>query len=140
VFQTANLDAEPRTNPETEKYPAIASLVAKFRGPNHPAWLPCVAFMKSRSHLAFGGYLVKQYDPFLANQAARLPVYDLVGNDTGRTAGADLFQLPHTPTGDRLHSRRALSEDFDRLRSDLDQSGTMAALDAYNRQAVEMVL
>jgi hypothetical protein len=140
VFQTANLDAEPRTNPEADKYPAIASLVAKFRGSNHPAMPPYVAFMKSRSHLAFGGYLGKQYDPFLANQAARLPVYDLVGKDTGQTAGADLFQLPNGLSSDRLHSRRALSEDFDRLRSDLDQSGTMAALNTYNRQAVEMVL
>jgi uncharacterized protein (DUF1501 family) len=140
VFQTANLDAEPRTNPEADKYPAIASLVAKFRGSNHRAMPPYVAFMKSRSHLAFGGYLGKQYDPFLANQAARLPVYDLVGKDTGQTAGADLFQLPQGLSSDRLHSRRALSEDFDRLRSDLDQSGTMAALKTYNRQAVEMVL
>ena len=38
---------------------------------------PYVAFMQSRSHLAFAGYLGKQYDPFIANQAARLPVYDL---------------------------------------------------------------
>jgi len=140
VFQTANLDAEPRTNPEADRYPAIASLVAKFRGPNHPAMPPYVAFMKSRSHLAFGGYLGKQYDPFLANQAARLPVYDLVGKDTGQRSGADLFQLPQGLSTDRLHSRRALAEDFDRLRSDLDQSGTMAALDSYGRRAVEMVI
>ena len=32
VFQTANLEAEPRTNPEAEKYPAIASIIA------HPKW------------------------------------------------------------------------------------------------------
>src|SRR5262245_4085938 len=108
VLQTANNDAEPRTNPEAEKYPAIASLVAKFRGPNHPAMPPYVAFMKSRSHLAFGGYLGKQYDPFLAGQAARLPVYDLVGNDTGKTSGADLFHLPRGLSADRVHSRSAL--------------------------------
>jgi uncharacterized protein (DUF1501 family) len=140
VLQTANNDAEPRTNPEAEKYPAIASLVAKFHGPNHPAMPPYVAFMKSRSHLAFGGYLGKQYDPFLAGQAARLPVYDLVGNDTGKTSGADLFHLPQGLSFDRLHSRRALVEDFDRMRSDLDQSGMMSALNSYSRQAVEMVL
>jgi hypothetical protein len=140
VLQTANNDAEPRTNPEAEKYPAIASLVAKFHGPNHPAMPPYVAFMKSRSHLAFGGYLGKQYDPFLAGQAARLPVYDLVGNDTGKTSGADLFQLPRELSFDRIHSRRALVEDFDRMRSDLDQSGAMSALNSYSRQAVEMVV
>jgi hypothetical protein len=140
VLQTANNDAEPRTNPEAEKYPAIASLVAKFHGPNHAAMPPYVAFMKSRSHLAFGGYLGKQYDPFLAGQAARLPVYDLVGNDTGTTSGADLFHLPRELSFDRVHSRRVLVEEFDRMRSDLDQSGAMSALNSYSRQAVEMVV
>ncbi len=140
VMQTANNESEPRVNPEAEKYPSIASLVANFRGPNHPAMPPYVAFMKSRSHLAFGGYLGKQYDPFLANQAARLPVYDLVGKDTGTTTGADLFQLPQGLSSERIHCRRALMEDFDRLRSDLDQSGTMSAVNSYSRQAMEMVL
>ena len=140
VMQTGNNDAEPRTNPEADKFPAIASLVAKFRGPNHPAMPPSVAFMKSRSHLAFAGYLGKQYDPFLANQAARLPVYDLVGRDTGKMSGADLFQLPQGLNPDRIHSRQALMEDFDRMRSDLDQSGAMRASNTYSRQAVEMVI
>lgn len=140
VFQTANLEAEPRTNPEADKYPAIASLVAKFRGANHPAMPPYVTFMKSRSHLAFGGYLGKQYDPFQANQAARLPVYDPVGKDTGKMTGADLFRLPGELHAARIENRRTLMEDFDRLRSDLDQSGTMEALGSYRRQAVEMVI
>ena len=140
VMQSANNDAEPRTNPEAERYPAIASLVVKFRGPNHPAMPPYVAFMRSRSHLAFGGYLGKQYDPFLANQAAKLPIYDLVGNDTGKTSGADLFQLPAELNSERIHSRRALMEQFDRLRKDLDQSGTMATTSEYGRKAIEMVI
>src|SRR5262249_19758526 len=41
---------------------------------------------------------------------------------------------------ERIHCRRALMEDFDRLRSDLDQSGTMSAVNSYSRQAVDMVL
>lgn len=140
VFQSANLEAEPRTNPEADKYPAIASLVSKFHGPNHPAMPPYVAFMKSRSHLAFGGYLGKQYDPFLANQATKLPVYDLVGKDTGKMSGADIFQMPGDLSIDRIHNRRTLMEDFDRMRRDLDQSGTLEAVDSYRRQAVELVL
>ena len=48
------------TNPEARSYPAIASLVAKHHGANHPAMPPYVAFMRSRSHLAFAGYLGKQ--------------------------------------------------------------------------------
>src|SRR6266513_369519 len=42
VMQTANLDAEPRLNARGELYPAIGSLIAKFRGPNHPAVPPYV--------------------------------------------------------------------------------------------------
>jgi hypothetical protein len=139
VFQTANLAAEPRENPEAEKYPAIASIVAKHHGPNHPAMPPYVAFMKSRSHLAFGGYLGKKYDPFLAEQATTLPIYDLVGNDAGRTGGADLFRLARGLNHDRLHDRRTLLADLDRLRCDLDQAGSMEALGSFQQQAVEMV-
>src|SRR3954470_13569134 len=62
VFQTANLDAEPRTNPAAERYPAIGSIVVKMPGPNHPTMPPYVAFMKSRSHIAFAGDLGKKYD------------------------------------------------------------------------------
>lgn len=140
VFQTGNLAAEPRENREAEKYPAIASIVAKHHGPNHPAMPPYVAFMKSRSHLAFAGYLGKRYDPFIADQATRLPIYTNVGVDTGEMTGADLFRMPDGLSLDRLNDRRTLLKDFDRLRVGLDQSGSMDAIDAYQRQAVEMVL
>jgi hypothetical protein len=140
VMQTGNNDAEPRTNPEADKYPGIASLVSKFRGPNHPAMPPYVTFTKTPTHVALGGYLGKQFDPFMANQATRLPVYDYDGVDTGTMSGADLFQLPPGLNPDRIHSRQALMEDFDRMRNDLDQSGTMRALNTYSRQAVEMVI
>lgn len=140
VMQTANLANEPRVNKEAEKYPALASVVAKHHGANHPSMPPYVAFMRSRSHLAFAGYLGKQYDPFLANQATRLPVYDLVGKDTGTMSQAGAFQLPTGLSLDRLSDRRSLVGSFDRLRRDLDQGGSLAAMDSYQQQAVEMVL
>ncbi len=69
VFQTGNLDAEPRLNNEAEKYPAIASIVARHRGRANPAMPTSVVLnMQSRSHVAWGGYLGRQYDPFLGNQ------------------------------------------------------------------------
>jgi uncharacterized protein (DUF1501 family) len=67
-------------------------------------------------------------------------VYDLVGTNTGKTAGGEIFQLPGNLSLDRVHNRRALVETFDRLRADLDQTGTMQAMGTYGRQAVEMVL
>ena len=140
VFQTANLEAEPRTNPEAEKYPAIASIIAKMHGANQAGIPPSVAFTKTRGHIAAGGYLGKEFDPFMGYQASKLPVYDLVGGDTGQVSGADMFRLPSGLDQSRLYNRRSLMEDFDRLRSDLDQGGSMEALESYRRQAVEMVV
>ena len=139
VMQTANKLAEPRTNPEARKYPAIASLVSKFHGPNHPAVPPYVTFMRSRSHLAFAGYIGKQYDPFVANDAARLPVYDLVGKDSGTLSGGKMFELPADVPSHRMGDRQSLLRNFDRLRSNVDASGSMAALDKYEQQAVGML-
>jgi hypothetical protein len=140
VFQTANLEAEPRLNPKARLYPAIGSVVAKFRGPNHPGMPAYCAFMKSRSHLAFGGYLGKQYDPFIADQAVSLPVYTNVGVDTGRVSAAELFRLPGGVTQERIAERRGLVKEFDRLRNDLDTSGVMEAMDRYGQQAVQMLV
>jgi hypothetical protein len=140
VFQTGNLAAAPRVNREGELYPAIGSVIAKHRGPNRPGMPPYVAFMRSRSHIAFGGYLGKRYDPFLAEQAARLPIYNEVGVDTGRFTEPQAFQLPAGLTHERLHNRRGLVEQLDRMRTALDASGSMEATDAFGRQAVEMLL
>jgi hypothetical protein len=140
VFQTGNIEAAPRVNRNGRMYPAIGSVIAKWHGANRPGMPPHAAFMKSRSHLAFGGYLGKQHDPFIADQAARLPIYTNVGVDTGRMTDADLFRLPQGLTQERLFERRTLLQDFDRLRANLDQSGVMDAMDRYGQQAVEMVL
>jgi hypothetical protein len=140
VFQTGNLEAQPRVNRLGRMYPAIGSVIAKHHGANYPGIPPYVVFMKSRSHIAFAGYLGKKYDPFDANQAVKLPIYTKVGVDTGRISNADLFRLPRGLSQQRIHERRALLKDFDRLRSDLDTSGAMEAMDRYGQQAVEMVV
>jgi hypothetical protein len=140
VFQTGNIEAAPRVNRVGRLYPAIGSVIARLRGANHPAMPPYVAFMKSPSHLAFGGYLGKQYDPFIADRACRLPIYTTVGVDTGQVTGGDLFRLPAAVSLDRIHERRSLVKAFDRLRNDLDRSGSMAAMDRYGQQAVELVV
>jgi len=140
VFQTGNREAAPRVNRNGRQYPAIGSVIAKMRGPNHPSMPAYAAFMKSSSHLAFGGYLGKRYDPFIVNQAAKLPVYTNVGVDTGRTTGADLFHFPLGVTQERVYERRALVNAFDGLRSELDHTGLMDAMDRYGQQAVDVIL
>jgi len=140
VFQTANLDAEPRINPSGDMYPAIGSIVAKFHGANQPGMPPYVAFMKSRSHVAYAGYLGKQYDPFIADTATKLPIYTDVGVDTGRMTDADFFRLPRGLTLERLRDRRALLGELDKLRSEIDRSGSMAGMDQFGQQAVNLLV
>ncbi|HEY2785974.1 MAG TPA: DUF1501 domain-containing protein [Fimbriiglobus sp.] len=140
VMQTANLNAEPRTNAEAVKYPAIGSLVARLRGANHPSVPAYATFMRSRTHLAFGGWAGKAYDPFVANAAARLPIYNLVGKDTGRVSAGSAFDLPAEITADRLDDRQSLLKQFDQIRASVHDSGTAEGFDKYRRQAIDMVL
>jgi hypothetical protein len=122
VFQTANLAAEPRTNPEAPKYPAIGALASKILGPRDPALPPYVVLnMQSSSHVAWGGYLGQQFDPF-----------------DGRRVD-DIVRLPNGIVHERLASRRDLRQQLDRLRRDLDRSGMMTALDRFEQQAVDLV-
>jgi len=140
VFQTANLEAEPRINPGSKDYPAIGSVVAKHRGANQPGMPPYVGFYRSPSHIAFAGALGQRFNPLQGNDAARLPVYDMVGNDTGKMTAAKMFELSRGLDFDRLGSRRQLLTQLDRMRRDIDTTGTMEAMDAYQQQAVEMLV
>jgi hypothetical protein len=139
VMQTGHRDAEPRINRNGEKYPALGSVVAKYHGANHPSMPPYVAFERSRSHVAYAGYLGQQFDPFNGNLAAKLPVYDLVGNDTGQVSSARLFQFAKDLSFERLADRRALLRDFDRLRQQFDRSAAIEATDRYQQQAIDLV-
>jgi len=139
VMQTANLRAEARTNPETPHYPGIASLVSRFHGPNHPSMPGCAAFMRSRSHLAFGGYAGREHDPFMAQDAARLPVYDLVGKDTGKVSQPARFGLPKNLDSARLGERKSLLEAFDHHRRAVDESRA-PLLGGTGQKAMDLLL
>ncbi|GIX04534.1 MAG: hypothetical protein KatS3mg114_0403 [Planctomycetaceae bacterium] len=127
VFQTANLQAEPRTNREAPWYPALASLIAWHddqtrRRPSSPLPPYVVLNMKSRSHVAWGGYLGQSYDPLVAHDVSRL------------------FQLPQGLSLERLQTRQGLLKQLDRLRRDVDLQGALAASDRFAQQAYELVL
>jgi hypothetical protein len=139
VFQTANLEAEPRIDPSREMFPAIGSIVAKHHGANAPGIPPYIAFQTSRSHVAYAGYLGRRYDPFLANTAARLPIYTDVGVDTGKVSPGAFFELPKGLTHERLQDRRTLLADLDALRRGIDRSGLMDALAAHEQAAVDLL-
>jgi hypothetical protein len=139
VFQTGHLDAEPRLNPAAENFPGIGSVVARWHGANQPGLPPYVAFQVSRTHIAYAGDLGQQYDPFIADRAARLPVYTNVGVDTGRRTEGEFFQLPRGLSHRRLLERRTLLQDLDQLRARIEHSSTIEAMDRHTQAAVELL-
>jgi len=141
VIQSGYRDAEPRENRAAERRPAIGSVVAKHHGPNHPSMPAYATFMKARGHVAFAGDVGKAYDPFVLNQAVSgLPVLDLVGGDTGSKSEARMFQFASGVGYDRIDERRGLLHEFDRVRTNVDRGDSMAVMDRYGQQAVDMLL
>ncbi len=140
VMQTGDRKSTPRTRTEGDKYPAIASVISKHRQNNSAEMPNYVAFYKHPTHVAWGGYLGKQYDPFDGNKAAVLPMYDLVGKPLNKLSGANMFQLPKGLNHQRMFDRKKLNEDLDRIRMGVDLTGSLNAFDSYQKQAFDMVL
>jgi hypothetical protein len=139
VMQTGHREAAPRVNPRGDQYPAIGSVIAKHRGSNHASVPPYIAFERSRSHIAYAGYLGREHNPFNANQAASLPVYDLVGKDSGKRSNPKMFRMPRDLSFERVQQRLGLLRELDHMRRELDHSGMMNAMDSYQQQAMDML-
>ncbi len=103
-------------------YPSMGSIVARFRGPNDPS-LPAFVGLADqwKSDVWGAGQMGRGYEPVRGS--------DLAGR----------FQLPKGVSLTRLSDRDALRRQFDHLRGEIDQAGTMEHVDRYTRQAVEMV-
>ena len=103
-------------------YPSMGSVVARFRGSNHPDLPPFVGLAPSWiADVWESGHLGSAYKPVKG--------LELVGK----------FGLPEGVKLDRLQDRDRLRQSFDRLRRDLDVQHVLENLDRYNSQAFEMV-
>jgi hypothetical protein len=103
-------------------YPSMGSVAAKFRGANNPLLPAFVGLADSWAADVWGaGHMGRGFEPVQGKELA------------GR------FSLPRGVTVDRLRERDALRAQFDGLRAELDQSGSLGQLDGYSRQALEMV-
>ncbi|MSQ95575.1 MAG: DUF1501 domain-containing protein [Gemmataceae bacterium] len=116
----------PGTNEGTFLYPGTGAVVAKSReqerrGLPHYVCVPTAGIFKG--DVGGGAYLGSAYDPFAANPAD----------------GAGALIPPAELSLSRLQNRRALLSSLDRMRRDTDASGMMEGMDAFTRQAFEMV-
>ena len=106
--------------------PSLGSVVAKLQGPVDLAVPPFVGLAEKTSHVPW--------------------------SDSGRTGFLGAAYAAFKPQGegmadmrlsdvslDRLRDRRALLQQLDQFRRDVDTSGTMAALDAYGQRALDVL-
>jgi hypothetical protein len=105
-------------------WPAFGSIVSRLQGPVHQAMPPFVGLSPKMGHMPWArngepGYLGVAHAPFEPNR----------GSGTGDMSLQGM-------TLDRLHDRAGLLKSFDQLRRDLDATGLMAGMDAFNEQAL----
>src|SRR5262249_6993589 len=104
-------------------YPSMGSIAAKFRGPNDPNLPAFVGLADSWKADVWGaGHLGSAYEPVKGSELS------------GRLA------LPRGVQVSQLQDRNRLRLQFDRLRQELDTADTMARVDRYTQQALEMVV
>lgn len=142
VMQTGNRNASPRRNSQGALYPAIGSVVAKFRGSNEPGLPAYVAFNRDPNHVPGGGYIGMRYDPMNGHRAAGLPEYEGFGrlSESDAEASTSLrFTPPEGVTLARIERRRELLGGLDRLDGSIDHSGTMNAIGHLRDDAVAMM-
>jgi hypothetical protein len=107
-------------------WPSLGSVVSKLQGPSRREVPAFVGLSPKAGHPPYGspglpGFLGPAHAAFRPNGEG---LQDLVLNGI---------------TVDRLGDRRSLLQKLDRFRRDTDQSGSMEALDSYNRTALDML-
>ena len=124
-----------------QKFPSVGSYVARVRGSNHPGMPAYVGLPAAQSVYLYPGYqgaayLGAAYNPFDVN---REQAYLAANYAAPITRPRCLESFTGLPPG-AAESRIDLLKRLDGIQRDLDQSGTMDALDLYQQQAVSMIL
>jgi uncharacterized protein (DUF1501 family) len=114
-----------KIDPHIGTHPSMGSVAARFRGPNDPAMPDFVG--------------MADLNLFFADVLGAGPLggaYEAA--DAAQLAGR--LTLPRGVTVARAEDRAGLCRQFDQLRRDLDAGDTMARMDHYRQQALEIVL
>ena len=115
------LTGRSKRNPPPGGWPSFGSVVSRLLGPANPAVPEFIGLEPRMQHMPYN-----DAGPGFLGAAHRSFRPDGNGKDDMTLNGVTL---------DRLADRRALLAGFDRFRRDVDASGLMEGLDAFNEQA-----
>ncbi len=107
-------------------WPSVGSTVSKLLGPTNPAIPPFVGLAPDAGHPPYGS---PGLPGFLGQTHAAFRPSGDVGKDM-KLQGID---------ANRLADRRRLLKSFDRFRRDVDQSGMLEGMDAFQQRAMDML-
>jgi hypothetical protein len=108
-------------------YPSCGSVAAKLRGASLPGIPPYVTLPRAQA-FAKAAYLGASYNPFSPESDPNSDAFEVRN-----------LRLPGRVSEDRLHRRHELLASLDEMRRDLDTQGTIAGLDKFYADALEMV-
>ena len=124
LIQTGYL-GNPAIQPGTNEHPSTGSITARIRGTSRAAMPAYVAVPRPQA-FALASYLGPACNPFT----------------TEIDPNAEDYYVPNlAPRIDRtrIHRRRDLVRELDRVRRRLDATESLAAMDGFRRQALEML-
>jgi len=128
------------TTNKAQMFPSVGSFVSRMQGPNTPGIPAYVGLPSAQSVYLFPGYqgaayLGPAYNPFDVNSAQKY----LAASDKSAVQPPKFLDNVACDTA-RTRERVGLLAQLDHFRRDLDKSGTMAAMDAFQHQAVDIIL
>jgi len=111
-------------------WPSMGAWVSKLQGPVNPTIPPHLSLFYKTGHAPWGdpgdgGFLGVKHSPFR-----------LVGGQNGGGVESRENMVLKDVTLDRLGDRKALLVSLDRLKREMDASGSMEGLDAFAQQAM----
>lgn len=107
--------------------PAVGSVAARFRGPNHPAMPSYVAVPRTMRN-GGAGQLGRAYEPF-----------ETFGDPNNRKFEVPNLSIFKGLSAERLDDRSALLASLDSQRRIADLHGSSEAIDQFTRRALELV-
>ncbi len=117
----------PTKGDPANEVPSVGSIIAKELGPRASGVPPYIA-TKQASRSGYAAYLGVEYNPFETH-----------GYPSSSSFQVRNLRLPAGVDTDRLARRQSMLQRFDDLRRDVEQSRDLQGIDAFRRQAVELV-
>jgi len=119
----------PGTNESENAHPSMGSVVARQLQHLDPGMAAYVMIPKMIPGTG-SAYLGRSFQPFqtMADPAAKNVVFEVPN-----------LSVPRGVSVEQIDDRRRLLTSFDRIRRDVDRSGTLEVMDEYQRQAWEIV-